>query len=69
MKVIKCPNCGISHYQENYTTATAMYSPTIIKDGVVVSEDPNYYTTNCTCCACGVEFYIRQHRGKTEVYL
>ena len=64
---IKCPNCGVSHYQEKYHTATAMYCPPIIKDGVVISEDDNYYTTNCSCIACGYDFQIVRHKGKVTV--
>ena len=61
--MIKCPYCNKSYYQENYHTRTAMYSPTIIKDGEVISKDPNYETTHCTCLNCGHTFMIRTHEG------
>lgn len=68
-EIIYCPKCGKSYYQEKYSVSTAMYSPIVIKDGEIISEDPNYHTTYCTCCACGIDFSIRRHKGETEVFI
>lgn len=65
--IIKCPNCGESYYTELYHTATAIYSPTVIKDGKVVSKDPNFYTTHCRCLACGKDFTITKHYDEVKV--
>ena len=56
MELIKCPNCGESYYQENYSTTTAMYWAPIFKNGVLINENPNTTTTHCTCCNCGKSF-------------
>ena len=55
-QMIRCPHCGKCHYREDYTTATALGWYHIIKDGVDISENPNTYTTHCTCLECGGEF-------------
>ena len=52
----RCPHCGESYYQENYTTTTAVYYPPIYKDGVNINPDRNQSTTFCTCLNCGKEF-------------
>ena len=54
--IIYCPHCRKCHYKENYTTSTAMGWSTVVKDGKVISEDPNIHTTYCTCLECGCEF-------------
>jgi len=64
---IKCPYCGKCYYSEDYSMSTAMYTPTIIKDGKVVSEDGNIHTTQCTCLECGNKFKIVRHRGETKI--
>lgn len=54
--MIKCPHCGESYYQENYSTTTALYWAPIFKNGVLINENPNTTTTHCTCCNCGKSF-------------
>lgn len=56
MELIKCPNCGESYYQENYSTTTCMGWTPIYKNGVLINENPNTTTTYCTCCNCGKPF-------------
>jgi len=63
----KCPHCGESYYREDYTTSTLIYSPIIIKDGKVVSNDLNTYSTHCHCLNCGKDFDIRTKDGKTII--
>lgn len=53
---VRCPHCGESYYQENYTTITAVYYPPIYKDGVNINPDRNQSTTYCTCLNCGKNF-------------
>ena len=62
-----CPHCGKSDYYEQYTTATCMYSTPHYRDGVLVNDDPNYYTTFCRCAACGKEFIAQAHQGQVTV--
>ena len=64
---IKCPYCGKCYYSEDYNMSTAMYTPVIIKDGKVVSEDRNIHTTQCTCLECGEKFKIVMSCGKTKI--
>lgn len=52
----KCPHCGASYYVELYTTTTAVYYPTIYKNGVNINPDQNSSTTCCRCLECGKEF-------------
>lgn len=63
---IKCCKCGSTYYAIRYSTSTAMYSPTIIKDGQVVSNNPNYTTYHCQCIACGAMFTATEHCGAIE---
>ena len=65
--MVNCPYCNKSYYQENYHVSTAMYSPVVVKDGEIISHDPNYHTTHCTCLNCGHTFRIRTHEGETVV--
>ena len=64
MSQVKCPNCGESYYAEKYTTATAIYSPTIWHEGEVVSSNPNISTTYCECINCHYEFSYQTQYGK-----
>lgn len=58
-KTHKCPECGESHYQELYTTSTALYCPPVYKNGMLICEDDiNKVTTHYRCCNCGNEFTI-----------
>ena len=63
---IKCCKCGASYYAIRYSTSTAMWSPTIIKDGKVISSNPNYETHHCQCIACGTFFDVTEHNGIIE---
>lgn len=62
-----CPHCGESDYYEHYSTATCLYSPPHYKNGVLVDDDPNYYTTYCRCAACGKEFTAHENRGHVTI--
>ena len=63
---ITCPKCNESYYTIRYSTSTAMWSPTIIKDGKVISSNPNYETHHCQCIACGAFFDVTEHNGLIE---
>ena len=63
---ITCPKCGHSYFTIRYSTSTAMWSPTIIKDGKVISSNPNYETHHCQCIACGAFFDVTEHNGVIE---
>ena len=52
----KCPNCEESYYMEKYSVRTAVYYPTIYKDGVNINPDRNTTTTYCKCMNCGKDF-------------
>ena len=52
----KCPHCGESYYQENYSTTTCLGWAPVYKNGVLMNENPNTTTTYCTCCNCGKSF-------------
>lgn len=64
---IRCPYCGESYYMENYTASTAMYAPMVWKDGELISTDPNYHTTYCTCLNCQNNFSYTLHDGDCVV--
>lgn len=61
--MIKCPNCGESHYQYHYSTTTAMGWIQEYKDGELVNGNPNISTSYCTCCECGHDFYYETQYG------
>ncbi len=63
-EIKRCPYCNESYYTEKYTMSTAMYCPTVIKDGNVISNNYNIHTTVCQCLSCYKEFFIRN--GKVE---
>lgn len=67
--LVQCPNCGASHYFENYSTATAMACYPEWKDGLYRFNDPNYYTTNCSCANCGSKFSYTEHKGEITITL
>lgn len=50
---IECPKCGAKHFEVGPSNCTAVYYPTIIKDGVSINPERNSYTTSYTCCECG----------------
>ena len=58
---IRCPYCGANHFALGYSVTTAMYCPTIIKDGKDVSVNKNQSTTHCTCCECHRDFTIDEN--------
>ena len=60
---IKCCKCGASYFTIRYSTSTAMWSPIVIKDGKVISSNPNYETHHCQCVACGAFFDVTEHNG------
>ena len=53
---IVCPHCYVSHYQELYSTTTAIAWTPIYKNGVLQNSNPNVTTTYCRCLNCGKEF-------------
>lgn len=63
---IRCPKCNASYFTIRYSTSTAMWSPTVIKDGKVISSNPNYETHHCQCIACGAFFDVTEHNGMVE---
>ena len=50
---IKCPECGAKYFEVGPSYCTAVYYPTIIKDGVNINPDLNKSVTTYTCCECG----------------
>lgn len=51
---LRCPECGDTYIEIGPTTNDAVYRPTIVKDGQVVSLDlPHCSTTRCRCMTCG----------------
>lgn len=54
--MVKCPYCGESYYQENYSTCTCLGWTPIYKNGVLMNENPNTTSTYCTCLNCGKSF-------------
>ena len=50
---IKCPKCGAKYFEVGSSYCTAVYYPTIIKDGVDINPDRNKSVTTYTCCECG----------------
>ena len=64
--MIKCPNCGESHYQYHYSTTTAMGWIQEYKDGIPVNSNPNISTSYCTCCECGHDFYYTEQYGEVQ---
>lgn len=56
VEVARCPYCDDSYYQELYSTTTCVYSPTIYKDGEIISKKPNAIRKVCRCLNCGKDF-------------
>ena len=50
---IKCPKCGAKYFEVGPSYCTAVYYPTIIKDGVNINPDRNKSVTTYICCECG----------------
>ena len=67
MNKIICPYCGKSHYIEKYSVSTAVYSPIEFIDSVPYYNDPNQYSTFCTCCECGKSFSYSLYKGNVKV--
>lgn len=63
--MIKCPNCGASHYSTGPSMRTAVYYPPIWQDGININPDMNTTTTQAHCCECHYDFKIK-HRGGKE---
>ena len=66
-EIIKCPHCGKSYYSMGYMSSTCIGYNRIFKDGVEITKDPNYHTTQCHCLECNKDFCITVHEGKTYV--
>ena len=49
---VACPYCGQSYFIVHGAMSTAVFNPTIIKDGAVVHNNTNDYIENCTCLNC-----------------
>ena len=64
---IKCPYCGKSHFRVGGSITTAMYCPTIIKDGKVVSVDGNTSTTEFYCLECEKTFKQVSKNGESVI--
>lgn len=62
--MIRCPNCGASHYSEGSSQCTAVYYPPIWKDGVNVNPDMNTMTTRAHCYECNYDFVIKSQHGE-----
>ena len=64
--MIKCPNCGESHYITHYSTTTALGWVQEYKDGIPINNNPNVSTTYCTCCECHHDFFYTEQYGKVQ---
>ena len=64
--MIKCPNCGESHYQYHYSVTTAMGWTQVYKEGILQNSNPNVSTSYCTCCECGHDFYYTEQYGEVQ---
>ena len=62
--MIKCPNCGASHYSEGPSMRTAVYYPPVWKDGVNTNPDRNTTTTKAHCYECNYDFIIKECAGE-----
>ena len=54
--LIKCPYCDESYYQELHSTKTALYYPSIYKNGVNINPDMNMTTVYCHYLNCNKDF-------------
>jgi hypothetical protein len=63
-----CPHCGVSHYSVGATMGTALGYELIMKDGKIINEDPNTYTTACFCLNCHKDFSIVRKGNSYEIY-
>lgn len=58
---ITCPYCGKSHFRVDGVSATAVATPTIVRDGRVVPQpNANKTRARCTCLECGKQFETAQ---------
>ena len=62
--MIKCPNCGASHYTEGPSQRTSLYCPPIWKDGVNQNPDTNITTIEAHCLECDFDFEIKKQNGE-----
>ena len=60
----KCPNCGANHATYHYTISTALHWTPVVKDGTLISNDPNFSSSYYTCCECGNNFIVREQYGE-----
>lgn len=67
--MIKCPNCGASHYMEGPSQRTLVYYPPIWKDNINTNPDMNVTTTEAHCLECNFDFEIKEQNGKTWTIL
>lgn len=61
---VKCPNCGVSYFQECYTISTAMYSPSVYRNGRYINTDRNIHSHSCICLNCGTHFVFKTRGGE-----
>lgn len=56
-----CPHCGKSHYTVDYIKTTALATPTVVRDGMIVPQpEANKAVACCTCLECGKSFETGQ---------
>lgn len=55
-KLIRCPHCGESYYQIDFSYSTLVYYTPIYKDGVKINTQKNKIAYSCTCMNCGIKF-------------
>jgi len=67
--MIKCPNCGASHYMEGPSQRTLLYCPPVWKNGVNQNPDTNITTIEAHCLECNFDFEIKEQSGKTWTIL
>lgn len=64
--MIKCPNCGESYYQVKYSTTTAVYYPSIYKNGININPDRNSETVYCDCLNCNYTFSYENNPNRED---
>jgi len=64
--MIKCPNCGKSHYVKHYSTSTALGWIQEYENDIPINSNPNVTTTYCTCCECGHDFFYTEQYGEVQ---
>lgn len=64
--MIKCPNCGKSHYVKHYSTSTALGWIQEYENDIPINSNPNVTTTYCTCCECRHDFFYTEQYGEIQ---